>query len=156
MTPRRRPSIDVLERMAGHVLYEKRMWDWAVAQLVAITEDSPHHNALVEIFHLHTRALTEFFRCRPHSDDIVASDDVPDWSTGGDLNFLVDALESINKRWGHISTYRLDRDGLRDDAARWSNNVHHLTLIWDRFIRALPAERRGWFDDETLRLPSYR
>jgi hypothetical protein len=61
------------------------------------------------------------------------------------MNILFDALESINKRWGHISTYRLDQGGLAVGAARWSNNVHHLTLIWDLLIRVLPAERRSWF-----------
>jgi hypothetical protein len=57
MSARQPPASEVLERMAGHILYEKRMWDWAVAQLVANTDESPEHNALVVVFHLHTGAL---------------------------------------------------------------------------------------------------
>jgi len=150
MVKARQPlSNDVLKRMAIHIRYEKTMWDWAVEQLVSNTEHSVEHNALVEVFHLHTRALTEFFRCKPQQDDVVASDYVQDWTPGGDMDFLFDALESINKRVGHISTYRLDeRRSLSTDAARWSNNVHHLTLIWDRFARSLSADRCRWFELE--------
>jgi len=138
--------------MAGHVLYEKRMWDWALAGLVDVRDQSPEHNALIEVFLLHSRVLTEFFRATPKRDDVVASDYVPEWVPGGDVEFLVKALNATNKRWGHLSIYRLDTAQVASDLKRWSDNAHHLSMAWELFLGKLSLERRKWF--EPRRAPS--
>jgi hypothetical protein len=76
--------------MAGHVLYERRMWQWALESLVAEQRPSPAHNALIEVYNLHARTLTEFLACAPkRKDDIVASDFAL-WQPNGEISFLIE------------------------------------------------------------------
>jgi hypothetical protein len=64
-----------LEEMVGHVLYERRMWQWALEQLIVERGPSSERNALIEVYNLHSRTLTEFLACDPKwPTDIVASD----------------------------------------------------------------------------------
>jgi hypothetical protein len=51
-----------LQTFAGHVRYEKDMWDWTIENLGSEVPDGPFHNAMVEVFILHSRALVEFAR----------------------------------------------------------------------------------------------
>jgi hypothetical protein len=51
-----------LQTFAGHVRYEKDMWDWAIENLGSEVPDGAFHNAMVEVFILHSRALVEFAR----------------------------------------------------------------------------------------------
>jgi hypothetical protein len=140
-----------LERMARHVQYERDMWLWAVRGLTVESGPSAMHNALVEVFLLHSRALTEFFRSKPAGDDVVADQFAPEWqgTKNGDVQILTDALKATNKRWGHLSAYRLQDASVASDTERWSRNVHHLELAWAAFLNALPASRRHWFGSAT-------
>jgi hypothetical protein len=136
--------------MAREILYEKQMWDWSIIQLRDHREPGPLHNAHVEVFVWHSRGLAEFFRCQPHHDDVVASDYIVDWDGGDAVRFLDEAHHSINKRAAHISLYRLNQGALEPDQQRWSNNVHHLTILWDRFLGGLSVVQRSWFNEERL------
>ena len=100
MSARRRPDLTEAEweEMAGHVLYERRMWQWALDRLIIERGPSAEHNALIEVYTLHARTLTEFLACMPRTEgDIVASDFV-DWQPGTDIRFLLQAVDPINKR----------------------------------------------------------
>jgi hypothetical protein len=143
---RERPSDGDLEKMAGHILYETRMLEWAIALLADNFDESAEHNALVEVFLLHTRALTEFFASQPkRNDDVVASDYIDNWSPGVDGTALERALMATHKRWGHISLYRLDEASLSNDINRWQENVEPVRRLWLRFFAALTPEQQAWF-----------
>jgi hypothetical protein len=148
MSARPRPELTIaeLEEMAGHVLYERRMWQWALDCLIVERGPSAEHNALIEVYNLHSRTLTDFLACDPkRNTDIVASD-FGNWRPGGDIVFLLEAVGSINKRLLHISTWRLNKSTVPQELERWSRNAHHLTVLWDQFLRALSPERRIWFE----------
>ena len=54
---------DQLEEMASHVMYERRTWQWALDGHVADSAPGPQPNALIEVYNLHSRTLTEFLAC---------------------------------------------------------------------------------------------
>jgi hypothetical protein len=147
------PTEQELEAMAGHVLYEQRMWQWSVERLVEIREENAEHNGLIEVFLLHSRCLTEFFQSQPRQDDVVAGHYVPGWKPHGSVTFLSSAMAATNKRWGHLSLYRLDKERVKEDLDRWSHNVHHMSVTWSRFLSELSDERRRWFEAEASARP---
>ena len=135
-----------LEEMAGHVLYERRMWQWALERLAIEQGPSPQHNALIEVYNLHARTLTEFLASDPkRKTDIVASD-FADWQPGDSISYLLEAIGPINRRLLHISTWRLDKSTVPQELERWSHNALHLTFLWDQFMGALSPQRRLWFE----------
>ncbi len=137
-------SEETLKAMAGHVVYEQRMWDWA-RQVVDVTPiTSPEHNASVEAFLLHSRVLAEFFTARnPKPDDVVAADYVSDWTADDDIRALDQAQKSIHKRLAHLSTLRLD-DSVQDQRV-WSDNAIRMNRTWVRFLESLSPDRTVWF-----------
>jgi hypothetical protein len=136
-----------LKAMAGYVGYERGMWDWVIVQLRDDRESSHLRNAYTNEFLLHSRSLTEFLRSEPRKDDVVAAHFVPDWpgKDDDDVAYLVETLEVTNKRWAHISAYRLQEGKEAADLERWNRSVHHLEIAWGRFLRSLTPERRAWF-----------
>jgi hypothetical protein len=126
----------------GHVLYEKAMWDWAIGQLGPDFQAGGQRNAMVEVFVLHSRALVEFFRSKRASDDVIATDYVPKWDSDEDLDAMVGTLQSMNKRWGHLSASRLNEEGRQHDLDEWIENSYRMGRTWKRFIERLDDEMK--------------
>lgn len=142
-------SREELIRYASHVRYEKDMWEWAIDQLGPDVAQGGFHNAMVEVFILHSRALVEFFRSIPREDDVIATNYVPDWKYDEDLTAMVGTLQSMNKRWGHLSAYRLDNESRERDLEEWRVNTFRMRSTWARFERQLDPEMANAFQDGT-------
>jgi hypothetical protein len=148
-------SREQLEDFAGQVLWVKRMWDWARLRLAPPGMDSgAEKNATVDCYLLYSRALVEFFRLmRGYPDDVMACDFAPGWTSDVDLTALEATLKSMNKRWGHLSIYRLDEQARKHDEREWIENAHRLLRTWDRFLVSLDAEVSKWFTRELSDAP---
>jgi hypothetical protein len=83
---------DQLEEMASHVMYERRTWQWALDGHVADSAPGPQPNALIELYNLHSRTLTEFLACASsHRDARFACNRLRRWG-GGVMVGLVNAF----------------------------------------------------------------
>jgi|HubBroStandDraft_2_1064218.scaffolds.fasta_scaffold531206_1 hypothetical protein len=139
-----------LERMAGHVLFEYRMWDWARISLLGDPLVSPERNAQIDAYLLHGRNLLDFLtNTANQADDIVARHFASNWVPRSEGSSVAEAIrftrKELNKRFAHLSTRRLEGDGLPDAHQAWSQLGTMLLDEWGRFLSELSEERRAWF-----------
>lgn len=144
-----------LEKLAGHVLYEWRMWNWAAHQLNEIVEGpvgrgpSPERNALIECYLLHLRNLIEFLRSSGQwEDDVVATDYLSEWSVGQHERALTFAWEGLNKRLNHITTARGDATSWSQVQRSWQTAHDVVVQLWQTFEGQLDPTSLGWFQRE--------
>jgi hypothetical protein len=142
-----------LIEFAEQVSYEKRMWDWSIDQLGTDVPKGAQHNAMSEVFVLHSRTLVEFFRSRRHLDDVIASDYVPDWRPDDDLRAMEKTLRSMNKRWMHLSASRLNDEGKERELDELRENSFRIHRTWDRFLGLLPTDTREAFERDITDAP---
>ena len=142
--------------MAAHILYEKRMWDFANAQLLVRTSESIGNsqyragirNCLIESYLLHQRTLTEFFCSTSNSkeDDVFAFDYIPEWDAGQDGIMLTSSLRSLNKRWGHLTLLRTKSDTRAADEKVWLEGHGPILRLYRSFLSRLGDDERSWFE----------
>ena len=144
-----------LEELAGHVLYERRMWNWAAQQLNEKVEGpvgrgpSPERNALIECYLLHLRNLIEFFRSPGQwEDDVVATDYLSEWSVGQHESALTSAWEGLNKRLNHITTARADAASWSHVQRSWQTAYDVVVELWQAFEERLDPKVLEWFHRE--------
>lgn len=148
-------SRDVLEKSAGHVLYEWRMLNWAAKRLnetgeeTDLTGPSPERNSIIECHLLHLRNLVEFFSSpRPRVDDIVAVDYLSQWSVGDRANVLSSAWDGVNKRISHVTTARVDTNSWLRVQSSWQAAHNTVVELWRQFQEQLDPSIREWFQRE--------
>jgi hypothetical protein len=152
---------DRLRAMSEHVLYEIEMFAETVDLLTPeIWQRIPGrmargaHNALIEAFTVHVRALHDFLYADPTRDDASATDYFPagDWPEirPPEAEVLREARRRTGKEIAHLTYGRLDREG---DGKLWPHEeiVSALRLALFRFIdrvdRSLVCDNfwsRGW------------
>lgn len=146
---------ETLEELAGHVLYERHMWNWAAHQLNDEVEGpmgqgpSPERNALIECYLLHLRNLIEFFRSPgQREDDVVATDYLSEWSVGQHESTLSLAWEGLNKRLNHITTARADAASWSQVQSSWQAAHDAAVELWQAFEEQLDPTTLEWFQRE--------
>lgn len=146
---------EALKELAGHLLYEWRMWNWAAHQLNDGVDGpvgrgpSPERNALIECYLLHLRNLIEFFRSPGQwEDDVVATDYLSNWSVGQCESVLTSAWEGLNKRLNHITTARADAASWSGVQESWQAAHDAVAELWQAFERQLDPTTLEWFQRE--------
>jgi hypothetical protein len=150
-----------LRAMSEHILYEVEMFGQTIDLLTPeIWQDVPAflahgaHNALIESFTIHVRALHDFLYAEPRGDVASAADYFPagDWPEirPPEPEILREARRRTGKEIAHLTYARLERDG---DGKLWPHDeiVAALRLCLFRFIecvdRSLVCDGfwpRGW------------
>jgi hypothetical protein len=156
--------------VAAKVVYEFTMFRYAYAKLEHLevdlgnilpgdvmprvgtgisTDEVRDASVILESFLLHTRVLRDFF-CRPGKkpDDVFASDFVNGWVVPSPLNYsyVAEQEDWLNKSLAHLTTARVKHaaEGKQWDVATIKKEIDP---IIDRFLAALPPERKSWFTD---------
>lgn len=152
---------DRLRAMSEHVLYEIEMFaDTTDLLTPEIWADVPRfmatgaHNAFIEAFTVHARALHDFLYAKPWGDDASAAD----WFPGAEAKWYglrgpepeipKEARQRTGKEIAHITYVRLEREGdgklwphreiveaLRTPLFRFIDHVDR-DLVCDRFVSA--------------------
>lgn len=146
---------DTVDRVA----YEWRMFAEAYRRIVEHQEagwpDWFTKYSVMETFLLHTRILRDFLfkndGNKRNPDDVLAVDffnQPQDWSeTRPSLGSYLSAerqYHRLNKALSHLSYERINYEKTGkawDIGAIWKE----IGEVWNEFLKALPAEQRGWF-----------
>jgi hypothetical protein len=157
---------DELRAMSEHVLYEIEMFSYTTDLLtpelwqgVPAFMATGAHNALIESFTIHVRALRDFLYAEPRGDDASAADYFPEgvWSAIRlpEPDVLRDARRRTGKEIAHLTYARLDGEA---DGKLWPHReiVDALRSALFRFIDRVDRElvckgfwARGWNSIQT-------
>jgi hypothetical protein len=130
--------------------YELQMLAFAIEELTVVERYTVEQYAMLEVFLLHARNLTEFYLDDPRKDDIVAMHIAgTDWLENSGLQAQLDELrdgrETIHKWLAHITATRI-RDPKNPDY-----NVGEMaTALFDltyHFVSSLEPETRDDLPD---------
>jgi hypothetical protein len=141
-----------LQQLAGLVAYEYSMligcYEFFEMQEFSLDPATEvEHNAHLEAFLVHCRALWDFLESnRTYDDDVTADQFIPGWAPASRLSRY--ERTAINKQLAHISSNRLDYES--SDEKGWNIGPMTQTLVtaFNQFCDALPADRQGWFGSE--------
>jgi len=148
-----------LEKMARHIVYERRMWQWAYDTLMkedqrpgSMDFDQRWQNALIESHALHLRALTEFFcpRKSPRRTDVFATHYFPSWDPGPEGDELLASVLTLNKRVGHLTLSRIQYETRNEDERSWYQCRGPMTELLNRFEAMFGEKERNWFSSGHL------
>lgn len=136
-----------LVRASEHLLYEWKMLNVLADALDSgIAGNAPIHNAFLEAFVIHARALVSFFypppEQRQYEDDILPSHFTDKWPEvcPAETPTLKNAREMAHKLAAHLTYKRVD---LPDDKKVWQYRqiVDDLTKVMDKFIETVSRKK---------------
>jgi hypothetical protein len=123
----------------------------------AFRDDASMHNALVESFAIHFRAICCFFFAHhnrfpnPRSDDLIAELYAPDWRINcpEPSEFLIEAKQACDKQVAHITAVRRDLNFAHGYEHKWlvCQIEQELRNLLHRFLECAIT---GYFDPKAL------
>ena len=139
-----------LRDVSEHLLYEIQMLFGTVEALA--TSDCPTdpknkiiHNALLDSFAIHSRALLYFlYPTNPQPDDVIAKDffdNSSEW-VEEQSECLKPIRKPINKRVAHLTYYRLNVKP-KEKAWQYTNIADEIGKTLSKFLHKVPPSRVG-------------
>ncbi len=121
-----------------HVGYEVRMLLGTYA-LLSRARDPIEHDAALESFLLHARALDDFLGCSdPREGDVVARRFVDTWQPMYPLT--PELRRSVSKRVAHLTEDRVDKESIQV-----LDVLAAVAAGFERFLAMLPPEQQSQF-----------
>jgi hypothetical protein len=131
-------DIDLSDYARSHVCYEVRMLLGTYA-LLPRARDLIEHDAALESFLLHARALDDFLGCSdPRKGDVVAGRYVDTWQPRYPLT--PEQRRSVGKRVAHLTEDRVDKESIQVLAL-----LAAVAAGFERFLAMLPPEQQSQF-----------
>ncbi len=151
---RQKRTAEELRAASAHLRYEIDMFMETAKWLAKGTsEQTVIHNAMVESFTIHTRALLDFLYSRePHDDDVIAEDffgDPEQWlKTRRDKTELLGQVHRrVAKEIAHLTYVRQDITP-EEKGWRFLEIANQLKHVIDEFLTEIPRDLLGkrWDD----------
>lgn len=153
MSRKPRDENDLRKLAEEHLTYEVAMLhDTAEALAASVAQDETVHNALVESFTIHLRALIDFlWPNNPRADDVIANDFFyrpSAWDTARPAFPVVldPARQRAGKEVAHLTYARLN---VKPDDKRWPyiEMANAVLTAFHVFVNNAPASRIGVLAD---------